>query len=68
MTCASCVAHVEEALRELPGVSNVVVNLATSKASLAYDPQRVKLEDMRRAADLGSKDAQVYLTQGTAYW
>ena len=51
MTCASCVSHVEGALKELPGVSNVTVNLATGKASLSYDPQRVNLTDMRRAVD-----------------
>jgi Cu+-exporting ATPase len=42
---------VEGALKELPGVSNVTVNLATNKASLSYDPQHVKLDDMRRAVD-----------------
>jgi len=51
MTCASCVSHVEGTLKELPGVSNVVVNLATNKANLSYDPQRVKLDDMRRAVE-----------------
>ncbi|CAG1016149.1 H+-transporting ATPase [Anaerolineales bacterium] len=51
MTCASCVSHVEDALKELPGTSNVVVNLGTNKASLFFDPQRVKLDDMRRAVD-----------------
>ncbi|HBG74731.1 MAG: haloacid dehalogenase [Chloroflexi bacterium GWB2_49_20] len=51
MTCASCVSHVEDALKELPGVSNVVVNLATNKASLAYDPVRVKLTDMQRTVE-----------------
>ncbi len=43
MSCASCVSHVEGALKELPGVSNVVINLATNKANLAYDSQQVKL-------------------------
>ena len=51
MTCASCVSHVEDALKELPGTSNVVVNLATNKANLSYDPQRVNLADMWRAVD-----------------
>lgn len=51
MTCASCVAHVENALKELPGVSNVAVNLATEKASLHYDPQLVKLADMQKAVE-----------------
>jgi len=51
MTCASCVSHVEKALKELPGVSNVVVNLATNKTSLSYDPSKVKLLEMRRAIE-----------------
>lgn len=51
MTCASCVSHVESALKELPGTSNILVNLATNKANLSYDPQRVKLDDMRRAVE-----------------
>jgi Cu+-exporting ATPase len=51
MSCASCVSHVERALKELPGVSNVVVNLATNKANLTYDSQQVSLEEMRRAVD-----------------
>jgi Cu+-exporting ATPase len=51
MTCASCVSHVEGALKELPGTSNVVVNLATNKANVSYDPQRVKLDDMRRVVE-----------------
>ena len=32
MTCASCVAHVEHALKDVPGVTEVAVNLATEKA------------------------------------
>jgi len=51
MSCASCVSHVEGALKELPGVSSVLVNLATNKANLTYDPQLVNLDDMRRAVD-----------------
>jgi Cu+-exporting ATPase len=54
MTCASCVVHNEEVLRELPGVKNVIVNLATGKASVEYDPDRVSLADMRKAiSDIG---------------
>jgi len=51
MTCASCVSHVEDALKELPSVENVVVNLGTNKASLTYNPKRVGLGDMQRAVD-----------------
>ncbi|MBI5053130.1 MAG: copper ion binding protein, partial [Chloroflexi bacterium] len=54
MSCASCVSHVETALKELNGTSNVVVNLATNKASFAYDPARLTLTDMVRAmSDVG---------------
>jgi len=54
MTCASCVAHNEEALGSLPGVRKAVVNLATGKANVEYDPAKVTLADMRKAvADVG---------------
>ncbi|HET9577966.1 MAG TPA: heavy metal-associated domain-containing protein, partial [Usitatibacter sp.] len=34
MTCASCVARVEKALRRVPGVTDASVNLATETASV----------------------------------
>jgi Cu+-exporting ATPase len=34
MTCASCVAHVEKALKAVPGVLEASVNLATERASV----------------------------------
>ena len=36
MTCASCVAHVEEALKSVPGVISVAVNLGSEKATVEY--------------------------------
>jgi Cu+-exporting ATPase len=54
MTCASCVAHVEEALAKLPGVLNVSANLATEKATVEYISTVTGLADFRRAvADAG---------------
>lgn len=41
MTCASCVATIEGGLKELPGVPEVNVNLATERGSVIYDPNRV---------------------------
>lgn len=38
MTCASCVRHVEKALKRVKGVDAVTVNLATEKATVAFDP------------------------------
>ena len=37
MTCASCVARVEKALKKIPGVSQTTVNLATERASVQGD-------------------------------
>lgn len=51
MTCASCAAHVENALKELPGVETAAVNLGTNKASIVYNPKRVGLVDMQRAVE-----------------
>jgi len=36
MTCASCVARVERALRKVPGVQEATVNLATESARISY--------------------------------
>lgn len=46
MTCASCVMHVEQGLKETPGVEKAVVNLATERATVKYDPQTATLPDM----------------------
>lgn len=36
MTCASCVFRVEKALKQLPDVEAVSVNLATEKANIRF--------------------------------
>ena len=51
MTCASCVVNVEGALREVPGVSNVSVNLATEQVTVEYQEKWPPLEEMRKAID-----------------
>ena len=38
MTCASCVGRVEKALKAVPGVQDVTVNLATERASVVAGP------------------------------
>lgn len=39
MTCAACVHHVGEAMRTVPGVADVSVNLATARATINLDAQ-----------------------------
>jgi len=48
MTCASCVARVEEALKNVPGVVSVNVNLASEKATVEYTGG-TEVADLRRA-------------------
>ena len=56
MTCASCVAHVERALKGVPGVCQVSVNLATGKAVVGLETKDVPLERLRTAvAEAGYK-------------
>ncbi|MBS3813276.1 copper-translocating P-type ATPase [Candidatus Bipolaricaulota bacterium] len=51
MTCASCAQAVEGELADLESTEDVHVNLATEKASLAYDPDIISKEDMEDAVE-----------------
>lgn len=46
MTCASCVAHVENGLREASGVEKAAVNLANERATVRFDPDRSTISDL----------------------
>ena len=49
MTCASCSARVERALKKVPGVHDVAVNLATESARIVYAPSEQMEARLRRA-------------------
>jgi Cu+-exporting ATPase len=49
MTCAACSARVERALKKLEGVENAVVNLATEKATVVFDPRTLRLSAIKEA-------------------
>jgi Cu+-exporting ATPase len=49
MTCASCVGRVERALKKVPGVQNVAVNLATESARITYAASEQMEARLRRA-------------------
>lgn len=51
MTCASCSAAVERAVRKLPGVTEANVNLTAENLHLSYDESQVSLEDVVQAVD-----------------
>jgi len=51
MTCASCVARVERALKKVPGVGAANVNLATEKATVSYDAASAEVEALMSAIE-----------------
>ena len=48
MTCASCVARVEEAVKSVPGVVSAVVNLASEKVTVEF-VEGTSITEVRRA-------------------
>lgn len=46
MTCAMCVKNVERTLNKAEGVDNVLVNLATEKAMISFDGDKLKTQDL----------------------
>jgi Cu+-exporting ATPase len=54
MTCASCVATIEEGVKDLPGVKQVNVNLATERGTVVFDPDVLSLgRIVKTVNDLG---------------
>ena len=51
MTCASCVAHVESALKNVRGVSSAEVNLATEKATVQLDSGDIPVDSLINAVE-----------------
>jgi Cu+-exporting ATPase len=51
MTCATCVATVEKALRKLDGVYEVSVNLSSEKARIVFDPSILEIDQIRKSIE-----------------
>ncbi len=49
MTCASCAQAIERTVGKLDGVARVSVNLATEKATVEYNPQKIQLSGIRQS-------------------
>lgn len=47
MTCTTCAATIEKGLAETPGVEQVNLSYASSKASIEYDPSKVNLAKIK---------------------
>ena len=57
--CAACVAHVENALKQMPGVTDAAVSLASNSARVDYDADAVTPADMKKAVQAAGYDLVV---------
>ncbi len=68
MSCASCVARIESTIKDIPGVVSININLASEKAFLEYDPEKIGITEIKNTInDLGYKVATrktVFLIKG----
>lgn len=54
MTCAACIRIIEVKVGKMTGVQSVAVNLATEKAQIIYEPELVRLSEIKqKIRDLG---------------
>ncbi len=51
MTCATCVATIENSLKKMDGTIDVNVNLGAEKAFVTYNPTIATITDMKRAIE-----------------
>lgn len=47
MTCAACSKAVERVVKKLDGIESINVNIATEKATINYDPSKVRLSQIK---------------------
>jgi Cu+-exporting ATPase len=51
MTCNGCVKHVDKALRAVPGVTGVEVDLAGKRAKIVHDPEQTPVPALIAAVE-----------------
>lgn len=66
MTCAACQAHVDRAVGNLEGVSNVAVNLLAGSMAVDYDENAVDADAICAAVDRAGYAASPVETDGSA--
>ncbi len=62
MHCASCVKKIEDALNNVPGVAKAMVNFASSRAYVDYDPNLTSEKMLKEAIDKTGYKAEQYET------
>jgi P-type Cu+ transporter len=49
MDCQSCAAHIQDAVKTLPGVDDVRVLVSAERATVTFDPDQVTTDDIKAA-------------------
>ena len=60
MTCSSCQAHVERAVKKLSGTKKVEVNLLSNNMKVEYDEKELNNEDIIKAVVDAGYGAKVF--------
>ncbi len=68
MTCASCVARIEKALKTVPGVFDASVNLATQRASVRHVAGAVDAAALIEAVNSAGYDARRTVSDADSEW
>jgi Cu+-exporting ATPase len=66
MSCAACAQRVEKALKKLDGVRDASVNLATEKATVAYEAQKLRVSAIRDAIEKAGYEAREFVRTDAA--
>ena len=59
LTCPSCVAKIEKALKALEGVEEAKVHFNTGRIEVLHDPQRVQTDALVKAVKSAGYEAKV---------
>ena len=66
MTCGSCVRHVSDALRSVPGVAQATVDLEAGRAVVSYDPANATSDQLLKAVTGAGYGAEVAIGEDVA--
>ena len=58
--CAACVARVERALAQAPGVARAQVNLATRRAKVRFDPGATNVDALKQAVTVAGYEVEFW--------
>jgi len=51
MSCATCALNIEKSLKDVEGVDEAKVNFGTERATVEYNPEKVKLSELENAVE-----------------